>query len=354
MDQNTFHDLISGKTRGWFPNLLRGLLQPVSWAYGLVVSCRSTLYGHGLLRSYRAPCPVICIGNLTTGGTGKTPLVAWLCQVLSQEMKVQCAVLTRGYKSSCTKTDEPAMLEKQLGIPVLVNGDRIASTKLALSRGPVDVFVMDDGFQHQRLARDLNILTLDATNPFGYKKLLPAGLLREPMTAIRRAQCVVITRSDQVTDNNLKTLTTTIQNVSPGMRIATAVHRPTAVHIPGKDTQPPSWLQDRAVFAFCGIGNPCAFFETLEKLGVHCVGTQRFDDHYHCTKKDLQDLQAQATMKGAELLLTTEKNFPDIAAIDTPLSVPVGYLSVALAFESGEDHVKELIEQTLACKISQS
>lgn len=355
VDHTTFHDLVSGKTQGWVANLTRGLLWPVAKAYGWVISCRHTLFRGGILPSYTAPCPVICVGNLTTGGTGKTPLVAWLCRHLSQDRKLSIAVLTRGYKSSHTQTDEPAMLEKQLGnIQVVVNADRAAGTKTALAGGPVDVFVMDDGFQHLRLARDLNILTLDATNPFGYGKLLPAGLLREPITSIERAQCVVITRSDQVSEEKLKALIQTLRCAHPALPVATSVHAPTQVHFAGANPEPSAWLKDRAVFAFCGIGNPQAFFATLRKLGVRLVGTLVFDDHHHCTQANFDDLHQQALLNKAEILLTTEKNFPDIEAMSTQSSVPVGYLAVELAFESGEDRVKELIEQTLASRISPS
>jgi tetraacyldisaccharide 4'-kinase len=355
VDQKAFHDLASGKAQGLTSNLLRGLLLPISQIYKLITLSRNALYHHRILPSHAPPCPVICIGNLTTGGTGKTPLVAWLCRTLSETKKLRVVVLTRGYKSNDTQTDEPAMLEKQLGnTPVIVNANRIEGTKTALARGPVDIFVMDDGFQHQRLARDLNIVTLDATNPFGYGKLLPAGLLREPVAALKRAQCAVITRTDQISAEKLKALKTTIQSICPSILLATTAHSPTAVHLPERQTQPTSWLNGRKVFAFCGIGNPQAFFMTLENLGANLVGNHVFDDHYHCTEADLRNLLQQALQNQAEILLTTEKNYPDIAAINTPTSLPVGYLTIELAFESGEDNVKELIEKTLAGKISPS
>jgi len=355
VDHKTFHDLVSGKTQGFIPSLIRGLLRVAAKAYGLAISCRTSLYRHGVLPSYTAPCPVICIGNLTTGGTGKTPLVAWLCRHLSKEKKLSIAVLTRGYKSSHTQTDEPAMLEKQLGnVPVIVNADRVEGTKMALARGPVDVFVMDDGFQHLRLTRDLNILTLDATNPFGHDQLLPAGLLREPVTSIQRAQCVVITRSDQISAKKLEALTGTLHAMAPGLPLATTVHAPTRVHLTDTPPEPSVWLKGRAVFAFCGIGNPQAFFTTLEKLGARLVGTRVFDDHHHCTPTDFNELHEEALQNQAEILLTTEKNFPDIAAVSTRSSMPVAYLAVELAFESGEDRVKELIQEALDGKISPS
>ncbi len=355
MNQNTFHDLVSGKAQGWVPTLIRGMLWPLAKAYGLAVSCRTLLFRVGILPRYTPPCPVICIGNLTTGGTGKTPLVTWLCRYLSQERTLSVTVLTRGYKSVGTQTDEPAMLEKQLGnVPVVVNADRVEGTKEALARAPVDVFVMDDGFQHLRLARNLNILTLDATNPFGYGKLLPAGLLREPITSIKRAQCIVITRSDQVSQKKLKALRETLESMHPGLPVAATVHSPTWLHFAQTPQKSPTWLTGRSVFAFCGIGNPQAFFTTLKKLGATLVGSRAFDDHHHCTQADFDDLCEQALLNGADLLLTTEKNFPDIGTMSTRSSLPVAYLAVELAFESGEDRVKELIEQALAGKISPS
>lgn len=335
------------------PGLIRGLLWAAAKAYGLTMLCRASLFRCGILPSHTAPCPVICVGNLTTGGTGKTPLVAWLCRHLSREKQLAVTVLTRGYKSSHTQTDEPAMLEKQLGnVPVVVNADRVQGTKTALARGPVDVFVLDDGFQHLRLCRDLNFLTLDATNPFGYGRLLPAGLLREPVSSIGRAQCLVITRSDQISEKELEALTATLRSMCPAVPVAATVHAPTGVHFADTRAESSSWLKDRSVLAFCGIGNPKAFFTTVEKLGARLVGTRIFDDHHHCTQADFDDLHQEALRSGAHILLTTEKNFPDIEAMSMRSSVPVAYLAVELAFESGEDHVKELIEQTLAGRIS--
>ncbi|MCP4452871.1 MAG: tetraacyldisaccharide 4'-kinase [Planctomycetes bacterium] len=355
MNQNTFHALVSGKTRGLMPTVIRILLWPLAKAYGLAILGRTLLFRYSILPSYTPPCPVICIGNLTTGGTGKTPLVAWLCHHLSEERSLSVTVLTRGYKSADTQTDEPAMLEKQLGnVPVIVNADRIEGTKTALARGPVDVFVMDDGFQHLRLARDLNILTLDATNPFGFEKLLPAGLLREPITAIKRAQCIVITRSDQIPRGKLDTLRRRVECMCPGMALATTVHAPAQVHFAGAPSESFDWLKGRSVFAFCGIGNPQAFFTTVEQIGARLVGTHVFDDHHHCTSSEFHDLHEQALQNGAYILLTTEKNFPDIASMNTQSDLPVGYLAVKMTFESGEDRVKELIEQALASRISPS
>jgi tetraacyldisaccharide 4'-kinase len=355
VDQIAFHDLVSGRAQGLIPTLMRSLLWLLAKVYGLAILCRTSLFCRHILPTYAPPCPVICIGNLTTGGTGKTPLVAWLCHYLKKDRLLSVTVLTRGYKSAHTKTDEPAMLEKQLGsVPVVVNADRIEGTKTALACGPVDVFVMDDGFQHLRLARDLNILTLDATNPFGYGRLLPAGLLREPMSAIQRAHCIVITRSDQISQKQLVALRERIESMCPGMALATTVHAPAQVHFPKAPPESPTWLKGRSVFAFCGIGNPQAFFTTLENLGARLVGTHAFDDHHHCTSSEFDELHQQARLNHADMLLTTEKNFPDIAAMSKQSHLPVGYLAVELTFESGEDRVKELIEQTLASRISPS
>ncbi len=140
----------------------------------------------------------------------------------------------------------------------------------------------------------------------------------------------------------------------PGMVLATTVHAPAQVHFAGAPPESFDWLKGRPVFAFCGVGNPQAFFATVEHIGARLVGTHIFNDHHHCTSSEFTGLHEQAQQSGAHILLTTEKNFPDVASMSTQSDLPVGYLAVKLVFESGEDHVKELIERTLASRISPS
>ncbi|MBN2129221.1 MAG: tetraacyldisaccharide 4'-kinase, partial [Sedimentisphaerales bacterium] len=216
MDQQTYRKLISGQISPWLGIPGRILLTPPSWPYSLVTLFRNWLYAQGWLRVHRVGVPVVCVGNLTTGGTGKTPLVVWLARLMGQK-GVRAAILTRGYKANgrktpydvTTNTDEPAELAAACpGVPVIVNPDRVAGAAEAIRSHGAQVLLMDDGFQHRRLGRDLDIVAVDATCPFGYGRLLPAGLLREPLSGLTRAHAVVLTRSDQVSEETLRQIET--------------------------------------------------------------------------------------------------------------------------------------------------
>ena len=211
MKQETYRNLVSGHTSGPLAAFLRSILVLLSWPYSLVVRLRNGLYSSGVLRRHRVNAVVICVGNLTTGGTGKTPLVVWLCKRL-QSKGLRVAVLTRGYRATNQKSeignqeysDEPAVLTARCpDVSVVVNPVRVAGARQAIGEHDAEVLILDDGFQHRRLARDIDIVTIDATSPFGYGRLLPAGLLREPVAGLRRAHAAVITRCDQISEERL-------------------------------------------------------------------------------------------------------------------------------------------------------
>lgn len=308
------------------------------------------------------------MGNLTTGGTGKTPLVAWLARLMS-EKGVRAAILTRGYKARrvCTAhhgtkvsdshpTDEPAELAAACaGVPVIVNADRVAGAAEAIRSHDAQVILMDDGFQHRRLARDLDIVTIDATAPFGYGRLLPAGLLREPVGGLKRAQAVVLTRSDQVSEEHLSQIETGIRQIRPNLVIARSVHAPVGarrsdgLHIPLEE------LAGKKVFAFCGLGNPTAFFATIQACGCVLTGSQAYNDHHVYTERDAADLCRAARSQGAQLLLTTRKDWTKIAPLSRPEdAVPMAYLAVELRFTAGQDALRALIERAMAGTIPPS
>jgi tetraacyldisaccharide 4'-kinase len=352
LDQQAHRNLISGQTEGLASGLLRASLRIPALAYGIAVRVRNHLYTWEILKSTRVDVPVICIGNLTAGGTGKTPLVIWLCQFIRQITTAKCAVLTRGYKTAQAPADEPALLTHHCpDATVVINPDRIAGAQQAIQRHSADIIIMDDGFQHRRLARDLDIITVDATEPFGYGRMLPAGLLREPLCALRRAQAVVLTRSDQIPDHTLQDIEKSILGINPDLVLAHARHAPRSVRLLNKATIPCESLAGRRVFAFCGIGNPQAFFRTLSQLKADLVGSQVFDDHYHCTQADMQSLGDRATQAQAQYLLTTEKNFADIRALGISTELPLGYLEVELQCTKGRDELCGLIERVLASRI---
>ncbi len=352
MDQQAYKNLIRAQTNGAASVLLRNLLRLPALVYGIAVSLRNLLYARGIFKSTRVDVPVICIGNLTTGGTGKTPLVIWFCQLIGKTTPARCAVLTRGYKTAQASADEPALLAQHCpDASVVVNADRIAGARQAIQGHSADVIIMDDGFQHRRLARDLDIVTVDATEPFGHGRMLPAGLLRESLSGLRRAQAVVLTRSDQVPDSSLQGIEARILGINPDLVLAHARHAPSSVNLSGQQPIPCESLAGKPVFAFCGIGNPQAFFRTLSELKAELVGSQVYNDHYHCTPADMKSLADQATQARAQYLLTTEKNFADIRAMDISTELPLGYLEVELQLAKGRDELCALIERALAGKI---
>jgi tetraacyldisaccharide 4'-kinase len=357
VNQYRFHQIISGKTKGLGPDLTRIILRLLAIGYEWVIRIKNYLYEKKIIKQQTVSRPVICVGNLTTGGTGKTPLVAWLCRYLTQnrpQRSLRCAILTRGYKNHDTQTDETALLKKNCDVHIIVNPNRVEGAHHAIALDFVDVLIMDDGLQHRRLCRDLDIIAIDATNPFGYNRLLPAGLLREPISALKRAQCAIITRCDQVPLSELDRLETTLASTNPHLVLARSIHAPNKIfYLDGSETTVQA-LKGKRLFAFCGIGNPNAFFSTVRQAGATIAGTRVFNDHYHCTLSDIDNLHRQALEADAEMLLTTEKNFFDVQNAQITPYLPTGYLSVDLAFISGEDRVKELIETSLDGKICQT
>ena len=182
---------------------LRVLLRPVGWLYGLIICIRNRLYDWHMLRAVRLNVPVICVGNITAGGSGKTPVVIALCEALIRQGR-RPGILTRGYKGTGDDSDEVRLFHTALPeVPVIVDADRVRGGRRALVNHDIDVLVMDDGFQHRRLVRDCDVVLIDATNPWGYGHLLPSGLLREPISALKRASAILMTRCDQVAPGQL-------------------------------------------------------------------------------------------------------------------------------------------------------
>lgn len=359
MKQELFKKLVSGQSTGVIASMLRLLLNIAAVFYGLGISLRNWLFdggqavtAAGLVTSDRThvTVPVISVGNITVGGTGKTPLVIWLCNLL-REQNVNCAILTRGYKAATGRDDEPGMLAKNCpGTAVVVNPDRLAGAIEAVKKHRAQVLIMDDGFQHRRLHRDIDIVTIDAMLPFGYGRLLPAGLLREPVSALKRAQAAIITRCDLVSRDMLTELTATIGRINPGMIVAQAIHSPVFA-ISGEKQIPLEELKNKKVFVFCGIANPQAFLATVSLVGANITGSKVYDDHHSYTAGDIEEIYRDAAQSGAEMILTTEKDYNKIDLPGNPSVLELAYLAVRLQFIDGADRIRELIERSLAGKI---
>jgi tetraacyldisaccharide 4'-kinase len=362
LNQETYRKLISGQSKSLDTTLLRFFLEVAAKFYSAIIALRNLAYSKGWLKAHTVGAAVISVGNITVGGTGKTPLVIWLYQQIMQSAKCKvqnCGILTRGYKT-CHKRwamddgrwtiDEPAILAKKCPLAkVIVNPDRVAAARQAVEKFGANVLIMDDGFQHRRLARDLDIVTIDATCPFGYSKMLPAGLLREPADSLKRADAIVITRCNQVGENELDELEKKLRLLHPNIIIACSTHKPVcAKSIDGRKINLDE-LKGKKVLAFCGIANPAAFFNTINEVGCNVVSSKIYDDHYQYTDDCLTDIYEQAADSKADFVLTTQKDWTKIAQ-PTPLKkgAPLAYLAIELKFISGENKITRLIESALA------
>jgi tetraacyldisaccharide 4'-kinase len=367
MNQDDFRKLISGQKAGLGAELLRLLLGVAAGGYSLAVRERNFLYSNGWLKAHRADAVVISIGNITVGGTGKTPLVVWLCKQIISDSKFQisnsqCAILTRGYKAAQDARgqiqdyrDEPAILADSCPeVKVIVNPDRVAGAAEAINKFGAKVLIMDDGFQHRRLVRDLDIIAIDATRPFGYDKMLPAGLLREPVSSLKRADAVVITRCDQITETELSQIEKKLSAINPDMIIARSIHSPAYVKSTDNKEISLDNLKDKKILAFCGIGNPDSFLNTLKSLSCDLAGSKVYNDHHHYTDDCLTDIYEQAECLKADLILTTQKDWTKINRLAlVKRDIPLGYIGIEIKFLAGEDKLRGLIEKTLGGKIPQ-
>ena len=294
--------------------VVRALMWPASVVYGGVVALRNLMYGLGLLPVRRLPGPAISIGNVSVGGTGKTPMAAWVAQRLL-EMGRRPAILSRGYGAKVggdgvPRNDEAAMpAEGEGSVSHWCDPDRLRAAERAARGSGADCFVLDDAFQHRRAGRDLDIVLLDASVPRRAMRLLPRGALREPMSSLRRADVVVITHADLCEAARLEAMRGLIAGENPRACAAEAVHRAVSLsRLGGGDDEPAESVRDRRVFAFCGIGNPASFTLTLQALGAEVLGAAYYPDHHGYTQNDCDTIVAEAGQCGADLLVTTWKD----------------------------------------------
>jgi tetraacyldisaccharide 4'-kinase len=304
------------------PRAVRIILWPLSIVYAAAMWLRASFYSRGWLTQRRLASPVISVGNITVGGTGKTPMVIWLAEKLLAEGK-RVAILSRGYRGLGGSSDEIELVRDRLQDRVAfgVGKDRYAEGKRLESQG-VDVFLLDDGFQHLSLARDIDIVLVDSTRPLRNEFVLPAGRLREPRSALHRADVVVFTRTE------LSELTVCAIQKFPQFAIYPATTKLLGLRKHGSSEDPALLRQSYTdpVFAFCGIGNPEAFWEDLERWGMHLVGRKSFRDHHPYTEREVRKLGEAAHCAGAKALITTEKDAQNLDVKLLP-AMPV-YLAV--------------------------
>ena len=311
-----------------WPLPIRILLWPLSLVYGLVVRCKTIFYRSGVFRQKRLQGKVVSVGNITVGGTGKTPMVLWLAERFLAEGK-SVAILSRGYRGEAGKSDEVDLMRKRLGTRVRfgIGANRYEKGSALESESPVDVFLLDDGFQHLVLARDLDIVMLDGARKLKDEWLLPSGSLREPIGACSRADLLVVTRKSE---------------------------RP-FIESHGSHEHPIFYAQTRLLgfrrwrdgelshlseigrgpfFSFCGIGNPKGFTDDLKRWHVPVAGGREFRDHHRYSVSDIKELEQAAIASGAAAMVTTEKDEQNLPTASLQLPIYVAVIDLVVSSES--------------------
>jgi tetraacyldisaccharide 4'-kinase len=333
--------VMSGRKRGLGATALRAILSLGEPVYSAFVNRRNHRFDAGK-NVRKLPRPVVSVGNLTAGGTGKTPVVRWLTERLRAARR-HPAILLRGYKSVQGVSDERRMLEASLNVPgqtpivVHVNPDRFLGGSEVLREHPeVDVFVLDDGFQHRRLARDFDLVLINAAEPFGFGHLHPRGLLREPLTGLKRAHAAIITRVDEAPPAAIAEIERRIREHNSAVPIFHSCHAHVRLKSP-EGLLAIEALADRKVFAFCGIGDPESFFRQVKRRAGTLVGSRAFADHHAYRDLDLVDLSRAAETAGAEILVTTEKDWTKLNALTTGIALPLFRVEMAIQFREGDE-----------------
>ena len=347
---------------------LRFLLIPLSWLYAVSVWIRNGLYALGVFRVRTLPCTVISVGNMVVGGTGKTPAVIAVAKHLQKE-GVRVAILLRGYKRHAREKvtivsdgekvcvspkesgDEAHMMARHLSdIPIIVGRKRYLAGQVALARFNVDVLVLDDAYQHRQLGRDVDILTVPVTHPFGKPEgLLPAGTLRELPTALRRADIILLTHAD--TSNVSVCTKEAVKRLAPNALVLESIHQPTHLYplIPknGEETSNVPFdikeLKGKRLLAVCGIGNPEAFVATLVRCSADSVELLAFPDHYVYTEIDRKQIYAAFRAARADLIVTTQKDEQKLANLVEHQKLPIVVLAVALVITEGDEKFTDVL-----------
>ena len=372
--QTYLYKVVHHDEQGLLAARLLFILRIFSCLYETGVNCKLAMYRMGFLRQHKLPCRVISLGNITVGGTGKTPTAQRLAALI-RDMGYRVVILNRGYRAAwrghiglvsdgskiymtaAEAGDEAYLLAKSLpGVPVVIGKERSITGEYAVKKLKAQVIILDDAYQHWQLARDLDIVLIDSLNQFGNNCLLPRGTLREPMTHLNRAHAFLLTKVDQTTDNAIDSIRATLTQHNETALIVESIHRPRWF------IEIESWykgvrdagvaldaVKGQAVVAISAIGNPSSFEQTIAAIGVNVVDAIRFADHHHYTMAEMQWAMEQAVDKGAAAIITTEKDAVKIPSefIHSDRPLPVYVLGIEVRFLEGYEEFMQLIEKTL-------
>ena len=377
--QTYFVDLVHSKdVDGIWPNILMGILYVFSLVYRGLVNFKLALFKLGLFRTKQLDCFVISLGNITVGGTGKTPTAQRLAKDI-RDMGYKVVILNRGYRAkwhgqvgivsdgrnlhmtAAEAGDEAFMLAKHLPeVPVLIGAERAETGRYAIEHFGAEVAILDDGYQHWQLARDMDILLVDAVNVFGNGYMLPRGTLREPMPHLNRSHVCLMTKVDQAAAGSREYIRDTIAHYNQEAKIVESIHQPRCfiplsdwyVDIAG-DGIPVTEMKDRRIVAVSAIGNPASFEQTLEDLGTEIIESLRYPDHHDYTMQEMQDVLRRAESQGAEAIVITEKDAVKIPAevVQARWPIPVYVICVEVNFQEGGEEFYSLLKAKLQDKL---
>jgi tetraacyldisaccharide 4'-kinase len=323
------------------------LLSPFALLYGGAVRIRNVYYDCWPGAVHRAHVPVISIGNLSVGGTGKTPLVIEIVRRLRAWGR-KPAVLTRGYKAAHgASADEALEMCLASHVSVWEDPDRVAGATTACATEDLDCLVLDDGFQHRRLARNLDIVLVSALGPPEIGRLLPVGRLREPLGSLRRADVLIITRSNQVDSTRLSAITARLRRHVPDAPVLHAAVAPETLVANDGRQQAPAELAGRRVLAVCGLGDPRTFVELLGKLTGARPAARLFADHHRYDAADVRAICAAAQRENAGLVVTTRKDWVKLHALWPDAAVPLLRLDIKTVVTAGSTVLNERLRRAL-------
>ncbi len=352
-DSKQLIEIVAGQKTGVLPRLIRLTLGSLTPVYRFGIWIRNRKFNRAIKTGNssvvkQAGIPVISVGNLTTGGTGKTPLVIWISQWLRQK-NIRVILISRGYTQSghAGRNDEAIEMEDRLpDVPHLQDPDRHRMSQVAIEELESQLIILDDGFQHRQLHRNLDLVLIDATNPFGFGRLIPRGLLREPLSSLRRADLIIITRVNLVSEHELKTIHRSISRHAPEVDIAQTQTRFTKL-IQVNGIEKPldeSEISHQPIFVFSGIGNPDNFVLALEEHRFQIGGQLTFADHHEYSRDDLQRIGEKAKQAGAQRILCTHKDLVKVGTSQLG-GIPLFAILIDVEFVEGEKNLTDRLVQ---------
>jgi tetraacyldisaccharide 4'-kinase len=344
----TFREIVSGRRSGPVAALLRRLLRAAEIPYASAMRFRNRRYDTGKSIVHKIGVPVVSVGNITLGGTGKTPMVEWIARWF-RKSGVRVSIVSRGYRAEeGGRNDEARELEQKLpDVPHLQNPDRVSAAKIAVEELETQLIVLDDGFQHRRLARDLDIVLLDALDPFGLDHVFPRGMLREPLSGLRRADIIVLSRVDVLDAAEKEKIKKRVELLSPNAVLAEAKHAAVDLISAAGTCAPLEFLKNRPIAAFCGLGNPAGFIHTAKACGYNLLSSREFPDHHCYSRNDLEDLVNWAESAKAEAILCTHKDLVKIG-MDRLGKMPLFAIRVGIEFLSGQEVMENFLKIILS------